>query len=343
MIRTFVWSACNTVPVEGSFDALPATASVLPAGAAVWIDLVEPTAEEEQRILGQFLPVHPLTFEDATRPRRVPEGGAHLPKVEEFADYLLVIVNPLPERLTNPPAEERTQRLRPADRPQLTAVLTKNVLITHHLTPLSCVDVGWEYVHRHHECGGRGPDYLFHLVLDAMVDEYAPVVERLADRLDHVEHAIFAHPGPKHLHRLIDMKRTLGFLRKTLVLEREVLARLVRGEFALVSADEVAYYRNVYDHLVRYAEFIESGREMVTDLVQTHLAAVSNRLNEIMKVLTMISTVVLPMNLVAGIYGMNFRKGMPELDWEYGYAYALGLMLLTGLGSLVLFRWKKWI
>jgi magnesium transporter len=205
------------------------------------------------------------------------------------------------------------------------------------------VNAGWEFVRRHHDCGGRGPDYLFHLVLDAMVDEYAPVVERLADRLDKVEHAIFARPGPDHLRRLIRMKRTLAFLRKTLVLEREVLARLFRGEFALVAADEVAYYRNVYDHLVRYAEFIESGREMVTDLMQTHLAAVSNRLNEIMKVLTMISTVVLPMNLIAGIYGMNFRKWFPELDWEYGYPFALGLMLVTGFGALALFRWKKWI
>src|SRR5262249_20222672 len=157
-------------------------------------------------------------------------------------DYLLVIVNPLPERLLHPPAAGvRRPRLKPADRPQLTAALTRNVLVTHHYGTLSCVDAGWEYVRRHGECGGRGPGYLFHIVLDAMVDEYAPVVERLADRLDKVEHAIFTHPGPSHLRRLIHMKRTLSFIRKTLVLEREVLARLVRGEFALVAADEVAY------------------------------------------------------------------------------------------------------
>jgi magnesium transporter len=344
MIRTYVWSAGTAAPVEGGADTLPPSAAAPSDGSAVWVDLSDPTPEEEERVLGRFLPVHPLTYEDATRPHRVPEGGAHLPKVEEFAQYLLVIVNPLPAGLTKPPsAGERPHRLRPADRPQLTAVLTKTVLITHHPSPLACVDAGWEYVRRHHDCGGRGPDYLFHLVLDAMVDEYAPVVERLADRLDKVEHAIFTRPGPGQLHRLIRMKRTLSFVRKTLVLEREVLARLVRGEFALVSTAEVAYYRNVYDHLVRYAEFIESGRETVTDLVQTHLAAVSNRLNEVMKVLTMISTVVLPMTLIAGVYGMNFRKWFPELDWEYGYLWALGLMLLTGVGSFALFRWKKWI
>jgi magnesium transporter len=121
-----------------------------------------------------------------------------------------------------------------------------------------------------------------------------------------------------------------------------VLARLSRGEFALIDERETVYYRNVYDHLVRFAELIESSREMVSDLMQTHLSAISNRLNEIMKVLTMISTVVLPMTLVAGVYGMNF-KHMPEIESPYGYPAALGLMAMMGLGSFAFFRWKKWI
>lgn len=121
------------------------------------------------------------------------------------------------------------------------------------------------------------------------------------------------------------------------------MQRTGRGEFELVEEREIAYYRNVFDHLVRYTELIEAAREMVSDLMQTHLSAASNRLNQIMKTLTMISTVVLPMSLIAGIYGMNFRQGMPELDWEYGYPFALGLMLLTGVAAFTLFRWRRWI
>src|SRR5262249_45490431 len=126
------------------------------------------------------------------------------------------------------------------------------------------------------------------------------------------------------------------------VYEREVLARLARGEFDLIDDSELVYYRNVYDHLVRFSELVESSRETVTDLMQTSLAAASNRMNEIMKVLTMISTIVLPITLVAGIYGMNFEV-LPEKQWCYGYPFALALMGLMGIGSFLFFRWRKWI
>src|SRR5262249_33461506 len=153
-----------------------------------------------------------------------------------------------------------------------------------------------------------GPDYLFHLILDAMVDDYAPIVDRVSSQLDKLEHRVFQDPSPKVLARMLRLKRLVSRMRKTLILEREVLARLMRGEFQLVEDREIAYYRNVYDHLVRYTELIESAREMVSDLMQTHLAAASNRLNRVMKFLTTISTIILPMSLIAGIYGMNFKK-----------------------------------
>jgi magnesium transporter len=221
-------------------------------------------------------------------------------------------------------------------------VLTPNVLATHHYRPVECVDEVLAHLDRHGEPVRRGPDYVCHLVLDAMVDDYAPVVDRVSSHLDRLEGRVFRDPSPKVLSRMLRLKRLVSGMRKTLILEREVLARLVRGEFDLVDEREVAYYRNVFDHLVRYTELIESAREMVSDLMQTHLSAASNRLNQVMKFLTMISTVVLPMSLVGTIYGMNFKK-MPELDWQYGYPMALGIMALTGVCSFLLFRWRGWI
>jgi magnesium transporter len=354
MITVHRWDhvskACAHIPA----DQLPATAADVGAEDVLWIDLDNPTPEEEEAVFGRFLKVHTLTLEDVTKPRREPDRDGHFPKAEEFPDYLLVIVNPLPPGLAevaakSPPGAPAKEAVNSAtklirhQRPQLSAVLTRQVLVTHHYEPLSCVDTVQQYVDRHGESARRGPDYLFHLVLDAMVDEYAPVVDRIAARLDTLENHVFRKASDKILQPMLRLKRLVVWLRKTLILEREVLARLVRGEFELVEQREIAYYRNVYDHLVRYTELIEGAREMVSDLMQSHLAAVSTRLNRIMKVLTMISTVILPMSLIAGIYGMNFRKGMPELDWEYGYPFALGLMALVGVVAFVLFRWKRWI
>jgi magnesium transporter len=315
-----------------------------------WVDLTDPTPDEEELIFGKFFPVHTLTREDITRSHHADDKGSHLPKVEEFPDYLFVIVNPLPPGLTDlinknpkdgrPSAAEILSKRK--HRPQLSAVMSRQVLITHHYQSLECVATAGTYLERHAETAGRGPDFLFHHILDAMVDEYAPVVDRIAAKLDKLETRLFKDPSPALLARLLRLKRIVTGLRKTLITEREVLARLIRGEFRLVEAREVVYYRDVYDHLVRYTELIESAREMVSDLMETHLSAVSNRLNQVMKTLTMISVIGVVCTLIAGIYGMNF-KHMPELEWEYGYPMALGLMVTAALMSLAVFRWRKWI
>jgi magnesium transporter len=313
------------------------------ASDVYWIDLDNPTPAEEVLVYKDFFPVHPLTLEDVTKLRREPTVRPHLPKVEEFPNYLFVVVNPLaPEflqRLRRPPGPAPAEDFLAT---QLSAVLSKKVLITHHYRPVAGVGELRAFLGRHEAHAGRGPDYLFHLVLDALVDEYAPALDAFEDRLDAIEAEVFARPTPQLLHELLQVKRDLIVLRKTLVHEREVLARLSRGEFGLIDAREMAYYRNVYDHVVRFTELIENAREMVSDLMQTHLSATSNKLNEIVKVLTMISTAVLPMTLVAGIYGMNFDV-LPEKAWPYGYPFALGLMALLGVGALGFFRWKKWI
>lgn len=345
MMSLFHWSMARK---EGSWldpEALQSRADELRAGPdIVWIDLQNPTPAEEQAVCEKFFPVHALTLEDITKLRRHPDELPHFPKVEEFKDYLLVIVNPLDPHFLKedtghvPVAPDGKVRMTT----QLSAVLTHHLLITHHYEPLDGITELKSFLSRHDSQADRGPDYLFHLILDVMVDQYAPLLDHYDESLEELEAEIFSKPSRELLTRLLDVKRNVILLRKTLVYEREVLARLIRGEFDLIDDREMVYYRNVYDHLVRFTELIESSREMVSDLMQTHLAAVSNKLNEIMKALTMISTIVLPMTLIAGIYGMNFEN-MPEIKWEYGYFVALGLMTLSGICSFVFFRWRKWI
>ena len=344
MISLYRWDASQKQGAWQEHAQLPhAKISELSPSETWWIDLDDPSEEEERLVFKEFLPIHSLSLEDITKPRLQPEQGLHFPKVEQFPDYLFLIANPIRANVV----ERKTGKLGELRNPkstnvQLSSILTSNVLITHHYEHLPNITVVKQLLGRHPEMAERGPDYLCHLILDAMVDEYAPVLDRVVEGLDIVEIRLFRKPTRMVLSRLLRWKRIIIALRKTLILEREILARLTRGEFALVEPREIAYYRNVYDHLVRYTELIEGAREMVSDLMQTHLAVMSNRLNGIMKVLAMISTVVLPMTLIAGIYGMNFHKGMPELDWDYGYLFALILMGVSATVSVGVFYWKKW-
>ncbi len=309
-----------------------------------WIDLEHPTVEEEEFVLAELFPVHRLTRDDITQRHRRPQERGHLPKVEEFPKYLFVVVNPLKadflQRETQ--LEKSGEETHPQAMTQLSAVLTKNLLITHHPEISHAADELRKYLEKHGDQAERGPDYLFQVLLDAMVDDFTPVLDQIQDRLEELHDLVFARPSSELLHKLLILKRKIFHLRKSLIYEREILARLIRGDFKLIEARELAYYRNVYDHLVRSTELIESSREQVNDLMQTHLAANSNRMGEVMKVLAMISTVLLPMTLISGIYGMNFEF-MPEKDWTLGYPWALGLMLVAGIAAVIFFWWKKWL
>lgn len=338
MITIHTWNAASkTLTTMAAEDLVRRKAELLSEKNVLWIDLSKPTEDEEQLVLQQFFGVHLLSLEDVTRLRREPNKPPHLPKVEEFADYLFVIVNPL--------TAEIHHHLGAKENPgpsltQLSAVLTQNLLITHHYLPLACIDSVQEFLQRHETQIERGPDYLFHLVLDHTVDEFVPALDALEETLENLEAAIVKHPRQPAFLRLLRLKRVIILLRKTLIAEREVLIRLARGEFGLVDPRETVYYRNVYDHLVRFTELIEGSREMVSDLMQTFLSAQANHLNQIMKVLTMISTIVLPMTLVAGIYGMNFDLLLPK---DAGFFIALAMMLVCGFGSLAFFYWKRWL
>lgn len=309
----------------------------------LWIDLANPTAAEEELVLKRFFPIHSLSYEDITRLRREPEAPPHFPKVEEFPNYLFVIVNPLTSAFLKHVEAKVTGPTEAKPFTQLSAVLTRNILITHHFEPLPCLDEVTGFLSRHESQVERGPDFLFHLILDATVDQYAPVLDHVDDRLDAMELAVMQKPSQKLFLKLLHLKRKIITVRKTLIHEREVLVRLARGDFAFVDERETVYYRNVYDHLARFAELIESSREMASDLMQSYLASVSNKLNEIMKVLTMISTVVLPMTLIAGVYGMNFEKMWPDKEWYLGFPFAVLLMAVSGIGSIAFFLWRKWL
>jgi magnesium transporter len=342
MIHVYCWNATEK---KGAWQGAEALTNADPA-SILWIDLENPTPEEERLVFEKHFPVHPLTLEDMTLHRH-PDEAPHLPKVEQFRDYLLIIVNPL-----HPTTYALVQQKRPL-RPsapmvtQLSTVLTDTLLITHHIAELHSVRDTRDCVERGAIQVDRGPDYLFHIILDKVVDFYAPVVDCVEDHIDEIEVAVFHNPTPKLFHRILTFKQIVAGLRKSLMIEREVVVRLSRAEFSQIDEREGVYYRNVLDHLTRFIEMIELSREQVHDLMEMHLASQSNHMNQIMKVLTIISTVTLPMTLIAGIYGMNYTLAPTNADGTWwkdvgGFWFALGLMALAGGVPLAFFKWRKW-
>ena len=188
----------------------------------------------------------------------------------------------------------------------------------------------------------HGCDYLAYALMDALVDNYFVVLETLGEQMEALEEDLIDKPTPEVLENIHYMKQEMIFLRRLIWPLREVVGGLARGEIALVSESTIVFLRDVYDHTVQVIDTIESYRDILAGMLDIYLSTVSNKMNEVMKVLTIIATIFIPLSFVAGIYGMNF-KYMPELEWRWGYFMALGVMLTIFAGLLMYFRKKEWL
>ncbi len=320
-------------------------AQALPQGDGVlWVDLENPSDAEEETVLVALLDFHPLSIEDAHRGEG--EEG-HLPKVEDFGEYLFVIFNPIEGTLNGSGDDVARRTEEPAGNleittSQLSAFLTKRLLVTHHYKPLRSI------THANQLCGknpmtlGRGPDYLFHVIIDDVVDNYTPLLDALDTMIDSLEDEVFQKPSQDTMHRILNLKRNIMSIRRIAMYQREMLNRLSRGEFELITQDEMIYYRNVYDHLVRMADVTDSYRDVVSGLLDAYLSVTSNKLSQVMKVLTIISTIFLPLSVITGFFGMNFDF-IPGLHWEHGHTATTVFMAAVAVIMLWWFRKKRWI
>ena len=302
----------------------------------LWVDMENPDEAEDETILVSLLDFHPLSIEDT---RRGSGDDPHLPKVDEFPEYLFVIFSVV-ERVQAGEAELRSG---PSIRTrQLSAYITSRVLVTHHYQALRSIGTVSQFLNKNPEVMKRGPDYLFHLIIDDVVDHYTPILDGLDDALDWLEKDVFHSPRPQTMAHVLQMKRTIMTIRRIAFYQREMLNRLSRGEFDLISANEMVYYRNVYDHLVRMTDIADTYRDMISGLLDAYLSVTSNRLNQVMKVLTIISTIFLPLSFITGFFGMNFAY-LPTLEWEYGTALASGIMILVAAVMLWIFKRNHWM
>jgi len=186
-----------------------------------------------------------------------------------------------------------------------------------------------------------GPDYLAYALIDAVVDDYFLVLEKQGEKIECLEDELVANPKQETLHGLYALKRDMIFLRKSVWPLREVVSRLERAESPLIQKTTGIFLRDVYDHTIQVIDNIETFREMLSGMLDTYLSSLSNRMNEVMKTLTIIATIFIPLTFLAGVYGMNF-KFMPELNWRWGYFLIWGVMLTVGIFMLFYFKRKKW-
>lgn len=310
-------------PVRTAEECIPYRTK--PTATWVNVDGVHDPAVLER--LGECFGLHRLVTEDIL-------NVVQRPKAEDYGDYLFVVMKMLTY-------DEKAGKALPE---QLSLIVGKNFLLSFQEGVRG--DVFGLIRDRLRSGRGRirkmGADYLAYSLLDAVVDGYFVVLEKLGERIDLIEEELMSGPRGAATEKLYRLKRELLFLHKAVWPLREVIATLMRRESPLIQESTAPYLRDVYDHVVQVIDSVEIYREMLTELLETYLSSVSNRLNEIMKVLTIIATIFMPLTFLAGVYGMNFRH-MPETEWRFGYPGVLAGMAAIAAIMLVYFKRKKWL
>lgn len=295
------------------------------ANTVVWVDLASPSIPESL-LLSDTFAFHPLSVEDAL-------AAIHHPKIEAYDGYLYVILHGI--RFNGAQKGFATH--------DVDFFLGPNYLVTVHDGHSRSVAELQEHSERNPRIMSEGPVGLFHRIVDAMVDHYRPEVDRLEDRLDDLEKAIFSGHDPVLIRQILDEKRDVSGLRRIVMPQRDVMARIARREFVDISTDMSFRFRDVHDHLVRLADDATIFQDRITGILDAHLSNVSNRLNEVMKVLTVVSTIFMPLTLMSGLWGMNIPlPRFPGTDAAQ-FWWLFAIMTVVVVLMLGLFRRRRWI
>ena len=276
--------------------------------------------------LGNYFGLHPLLLEDILNTEQ-------RPKIEDFGDYVFVVL----KMLYYNSDENRIQA------EQVSLVLGSNFVISFQEREGDLFDPIRERIRKGK---GRirkaGADYLTYALLDTIVDNYFIILEEFGDKIEDTETELATNPNPEILQTIRKTKKELLFLRKSVWPLREVVSRLEKAESPLIHESTVVYLRDVYDHTIQVIDTVESFRDMVSGMLDVYLSSISNKMNEVMKVLTIFAAIFIPLTFIAGIYGMNFEF-MPELRWQWGYPAILVVMASIATALLVYFKRKKWL
>jgi magnesium transporter len=326
MMRTLYRHRVGTIVDNLTEAQLPS--AIKDPHARLWVDLQACPAEDQRRILAQVFHFHHLSVEDAV-------NEIHVPKLDDYGGYLYLVSHSFQL------GEERMD----IDTKEMDIFVGPNYLVTIHEQPSQTVDKLWN-VDYHQERGlARGPALLLYELLDKQLDGYIPLLDQFEGQVEELGDLIFLQRRGSEsavLNDILTAKSSALRIRRILLPQREVLEHLAHDDLSVIPADARLYFQDLYDHILRLSDLAESMRDLVTGTMTIHLTLASNRLNEIMKVLTIISTIFMPLSFVAGVYGMNFHY-LPELTWRWGYLATWVVFISIAAGMLVWFRYRRWI
>jgi magnesium transporter len=276
--------------------------------------------------VGQHFNIHPLVLEDIV-------NTGQRPKTEEFEDLIFVVLKML----------HYNENLEKITSEQFSLVLGPNFLISFQEIQGDVFKTVRERIRKPKtRIRKAGCDYLAYALIDAIVDNYFLILEKLGDKIETLEEDLLENPGPETLQTIHDMKREMIYLRKQIWPIREMINSLVKGESSLINESTSLFFRDIYDHTIQIIDTIESYRDILAGMLDIYLSTLSNKMNEVMKVLTIIATIFIPITFVAGIYGMNF-KFMPELEWRWGYVMVWAIIVVVAGIMISYFKKKKWL
>lgn len=294
--------------------------------ATLWLDVLD-IDDNDVDLLTSVFNLHPLTVEDFIMPNT-------RPKVEEFSDYLFLVIFSMETSKNN-----GNGKLKVAE---LDCCLGKNFLITFHSEPFNSICTCKERIKKQSPMIMHGADMLLYSVIDSCIDNYFPIVTEFDNMVDEMSDELFKSPDQKTLKRIYTLKNDITNLRRTIGPQADVISVLSRGTFKFIAPANIAYFRNIYDNMVRFNDIIGTSRDVISGAMEAYVSIVSNRLNEIMKTLAIITTIMMPLTLIASIYGMNFRH-MPELESRFGYPAVILTMGIIMVSLLIYFKRKKWL
>jgi magnesium transporter len=298
--------------------------------ALLWVDFTSEPPETCLPILQSF-GFHPLAIDDVLL-------ETHVPKLDDWGEYLYVVLNYMNARENGNSWETEVD--------ELDIFLGRNYIVSHHDHPISAIDETWAACDRDERNLQGGPDHLLYKITDYLVAEYMPTVEKIDEAIDQIEDQVFDRPSPRTLERLFALKRVLLAMRRILLPQREVLNKLARDDYKVIDPKDRIFFRDIYDHLVRLHDLNESLRDLVGGVLDTYLSVVNNRMNEIMKTLTIITVLFMPLTFLTGFFGMNFFEPLGLMTaWTTSPVFyvVLAITVLLPISMYIWMRRRTWL